>query len=267
MPKVSVIMSVRNGGNYLQECLRSILNQSYRNFELIVINDASTDNTAEILKNLKDKRLKIITNNKKKGLTKSLNLALKIASGLYIARMDHDDISQINRFKIQTDFLAKHKEIGVLGSSVYLIDQQGKKRGVKKFPFRNKEILKQLFKYNPLRHSTVMLRKDLITKFGSYDEKLDGAEDYDLWLRLAKYTKLANIGLPLLSYRIHGDRVSEKEEKKVLVSAYKARIKAIFVYKYPLKYLPVTLLTLISAYIPAKLKRFLYNVKLLKSAI
>lgn len=255
IPIVSVIMSVRNGERYLSEALNSILKQTYKDFEFIIVDDASIDSTPLLLKNITDKRVRIFTNKIKKGLTKSLNIALRVSYGEYIARMDHDDIARKDRLERQINFLNKHKEVGVVGSWVKLIDSDGRAKGLLKFPTKNTVIIKKIFLYNPIRHSTVLFRRNLIKKYGVYDRNLDGAEDYDLWLRLAKHTKLANIGLPLLSYRIHQDRVSEKEEKKVLRSALKARIKAIKQYHYSKQKLIYLIVPMIAYYLPGNIKK------------
>lgn len=260
IPKISIIMSVRNGERYLGDAINSILMQTYKDFEFIIVDDGSTDASPLILKRFTDKRIKILTNIIKKGLTKSLNIALNVSRGEYIARMDDDDIARKDRLERQINFLSSHKEIGVVGSWVRLVDKNGKEIGLLKFPCKNTAIIKKIFLYNPIRHSTVLFRKNLIKKYGKYDSDLDGAEDYDLWLRLAKKTKLANIALPLLSYRIHKDRVSEKEEKKVLRSALKARIKAILQYHYSKQNLIYLIIPIITYSIPGNIKRIIKRV-------
>ncbi len=235
-PLLSVVMSVRNGEKYLIEAVNSILKQSFKDFEFIIINDASSDNTSKILKKIKDSRVFLINNKKKLGLTKSLNLGLKRAQGVLIGRMDADDISAKNRFLQQINYLKKNPKIGIVGSWVKVIDNKNIDKGEIKFPTKDNEIKKSIFKFNPIRHSTVVFRKKLTEKYGDYDESLDGAEDYDLWLRYSKYTKLTNLPKYLLKYRIHRERVSDKEEKKVLRCAIISRIKAIEKYGYPIYY-------------------------------
>lgn len=253
-PIISVIMSVRNGEKYVADSIRSMLNQSFKDFEFIILNDASIDNTLKIINKIKDKRLKVISNSRKKGLTKSLNICLKICKGKYIARMDHDDIARPDRFQKQISFLEQNPKVGVVGSWVEIIDSWGKSKGLLKFPKSQKTILNKIFLYNPIRHSTVMFRKELVNKYGFYDANLDGAEDYDLWLRFSRHTKIANINIPLVKYRIHEDSVSEKEEKKVLKAAIKARIKAIFKYNYSLLKFVYLILPVISYFIPKNIK-------------
>ncbi len=265
MKLVSIIMPVKNGEKYLKEAVQSILNQTYKNFEFIIVNDHSQDKTLPILKNIIDKRIKIYTNKTALGLTRSLNKALRHARGEFIARMDADDIAAKDRLAIQVNYLLKNKAVGVVGSAFRIIDNN-KNISIVKFPRKHAQIIRQLFLRNPLRHPTVMYYKYLVDKYGPYDPSLDGAEDYDLWLRFAQYTRLANIAKPLLTYRIHDSQVSEKEEKKVLKSAILARIKALRKYKYSfynLIYLPLPLLTyLLPPYISKKIRslilKFIY---------
>lgn len=254
IPLVSVIMSVRNGERYVTYAIESILKQTFTDFEFIIIDDASLDKTKSIVNKYKDPRIRLLINNRKRGLTGSLNKALKIAKGKYIARMDYDDIARKDRFKKQVEFLENNQNIGVLGSFVMLIDENNHLKRIMKFPVRHKAIIRDLMMFNPIRHSTVIFRKNLIIEYGFYDDKLDGAEDYDLWLRLAKYTQLANLNLPLLKYRVHKGSVSEKEEQKVLKAAIKARIKAIIKYNYPVFDFVYVIFPCISYFVPKKLK-------------
>ncbi len=147
-PKVSVIMSVYNGDKYLREAIESILNQTFTDFEFIIVNDGSTDNSLEIIESYDDERIKTINNKKNIGLTKSLNKALKFAKGKYIARQDADDVSLPNRFEKQVEYLDSHPEVALVGTSVYLIDENGKIIG-KRIAFakpRIKDLFKSLMK-------------------------------------------------------------------------------------------------------------------------
>lgn len=252
-------MSVRNGEKYVMQSIDSILKQSFNDFEFIIINDSSTDSTLKILEKIKDKRVILINNKKKLGLTKSLNIGLKKARGEIIGRMDADDISIKNRFLHQINYLKKYQDVGVLGSWVKVIDDKNKVTGEIKFPRTDKEIKDIIFKFNPIRHSSVFFRKMLIDKYGIYDEKLDGAEDYDLWLRYSRQVKLTNLSKYLLKYRIHRARVSDKEEKKVLKSAIFARVKAVSEYKYPFYKLVYLIIPIITFFIPNESKTMIRN--------
>lgn len=211
-PKISVIMSVYNGEKYLREAIESILNQTFTDFEFIIVNDGSTDGSLEIIQSYDDKRIKIINNEKNIGLTKSLNKALKVARGEYIARQDADDVSLPNRFEKQIKYLEKHPEVALLGTSVYLIDEKGKIIG--KRMALAKPTFKELCKGNRFSHGSVMFEKAVITELGGYNELLRYVQDYELWLRIAKSYEIRNLTQVLYKWRFHSKRAGfmAKEE-------------------------------------------------------
>ncbi|MGV8141087.1 MAG: glycosyltransferase family 2 protein [Candidatus Woesearchaeota archaeon] len=213
-PKISVVMSVYNGETYLFETMESLLNQSFNDFELITVNDGSTDNTLQILKQFKkrDKRVVIVNNKKNIGFTKSLNKGLKIARGKYVARMDADDLCMPERFKIQYDFLEQHKSIFMVGTYAINIDEHGKKLSLFKPPIAHEEIKKTLSEKNCMYHNTIMFRN---TRQLFYREKMYYTEDYDFYLNcITKSKKLANIPLFLVLYRRLSDSVSFSKKGK-----------------------------------------------------
>ena len=136
LPLISVILSTHNQGRYLKEAIDSILKQTYKNLEFLIVNDDSTDLTRHILQKYNDKRLKIITNKQKRGLTKSLNKAIRLSKGKYLARMDADDVSTKDRLKTQIAFLEKNKSIIVAGSWAQVIDEKGIKGRIRKWELR-----------------------------------------------------------------------------------------------------------------------------------
>lgn len=196
-PKISVIMSVFNDDTFVKESVESILNQSYSNFEFIIIDDCSTDNSLNIISSYTDERIKIIKNQKNIGLTKSLNKSLKIAKGQYIARQDGDDISMNNRFLEQVNYLDENHEIAVLGSNVYWIDKDGEIIREIKNPLHPK-----FSNRNEVTHGSVMFRKKIIDDLGGYNELLRNAQDYELWLRISNKYKIKNFQKPLYKWRI-----------------------------------------------------------------
>ena len=228
-PKVSVIMSVYNGERYLREAIDSILNQTFKDFEFIIVDDGSIDRTLEILKEYaeKDERIRIITNSENIGLTKSLNKAIKFAKGKYIARMDADDISLPERLEKQIEFMEKNPEVGLLGTAYYETNQEGEIIGRRNFSITNEKLKKVLIKYNPFFHSSVMIKKTILDKVGLYNENIPTAQDYDLWFRIAKNYKLANLSEFLMKRRYTKEMISIKKENEQIFWAQKARIRAI----------------------------------------
>ncbi len=208
-PFVSVVMAVHNGDDYLQEAVNSILNQTHRNYEFIIIDDGSTDETANILRNFSkiDRRIRIITQDNL-GLAKSLNIGIKQAKSRYIARMDADDISLPDRFKLQLTYLEKHPEISVLGGQVYFFGKHGDIFSQSELPQEPQLISQGLKNYCQLIHPTTMFRREIILSCGNYRPCFDTAQDYDLWLRVNERAKLANLPDVILNYRTHANQLS-----------------------------------------------------------
>jgi len=208
LPKVSVIMSVYNGERYLSQAIESILNQTFKDFEFIIINDGSTDNSLKIIERYKkeNKRIILINNRINSGLIKSLNSGLKIAKGKYIARMDDDDISINTRFSLQYDYLEKHPEIFLVAGGVILIDEGGKVIKKVKPIKKRQRLIKRLLIKNALFHPSIMFRN---TKEIFYRDKMRYVEDYDFYLNILSRGKLiSNISSYVLKCRIRPNSIS-----------------------------------------------------------
>lgn len=258
-PLISVIMPVYNAGRYLKQAIRSILNQSYSNFEFIIINDASTDNSLRIINSFKDRRINIINLHKNVGVAKALNIGLNISQGKYIARMDADDVSLPERLNILRNYLDTHPKTGIVGSWAVEIDQTGKTVSAVNTLTSDAQIKRQMIYHNPLIHPTVMFRSGLTYTYGNYDEKLNGAEDWDLWLRWGRYTQISNLPQVLLKYRRYHESVSAKRIKYIEIANIKLIIKAITKYKYSKKYIWYAVKTIVSFLIPEKEKKTMIN--------
>lgn len=253
--KISVIMSVYNGRPYLKEAIRSILTQTYKNFEFIIVDDASTDDSLKYLKSLKDQRIIIIKNKKNLGLAASLNKALQISSGNFIARMDADDISLPERFKSQLDYLSKHKEVDLCGSWVDLIDEKGQKIGEKKYPTNNLDIKKALCWYPPIIHPTLMSKAKVFKVLHGYKKEYDMAEDYELLLRAKNTFTMANVDRKLLLWRLWDKRRSRQEMDKMDKIDLKIKIEALRKGYFGPLYLFVVIKKIIMTYmLPLSLK-------------
>lgn len=225
-PDISVIMSVYNGELYLKEAIESILNQSYINFEFIIINDGSTDNSHDICLDFKEKDTRIIyITQENKGLCFSLNLAIKNASGKYIARMDSDDISLENRLLNQKNFLDSNLNIDVLGSRAIVIDSNGNKKQKIKPQTNSDDIFTGMFFENQMIHPSVMFRREILQKKCLfYDESFKVAQDYNLWSKLLNNNNFANLQSYELLYRIHNSSVSETKRTTQDHNARKIRM-------------------------------------------
>lgn len=198
-PKISVVMPVYNGEKYLKEALESILNQTFKDFELIVIDDGSTDKSEEIIKSFSDQRIVYLDNGSNLGLSKSFNRGIQAAQGDYIARMDADDIALKERFEKQLNFLKDNPEVGVVGSNIQIMGTSK----VFKRPEKHLAIKWQCLLSTPVVHPAVMARVRVF-KDNPYNEALHNSEDFELWSRLIfdKNIKFANLQEPLLLYRV-----------------------------------------------------------------
>ncbi|QJD97556.1 glycosyltransferase [Mucilaginibacter robiniae] len=206
MPKLSVILPVYNTEKYIKEAVDSILNQTYKDFELIVLNDASTDGTLGILQQYQDTRLKVITNEQNLKVVKTLNKGLDLAQGEYIARMDADDISHPQRFEKQIQFLEQHPDVDFVGSWVQTF---GSESNIMRAATEHEHIKVRLFFLNPIFHPVVMFRRESFEKHGlRYDEHFTNAEDYGMWVKAIDHIKFANVPEILLKYRVHSFNVS-----------------------------------------------------------
>lgn len=201
-PKISVILPVFNAQTYLRESIESILSQSFTNFELIIINDGSTDQSLEIIQSYTDERIKLI-NQANAGLPISLNRAIAVAKGQYLARQDADDISLPSRLAEQAAYLDEHPACALLGSwANILVDNSPTDRALQ-HPHLNGDIALKILFFNCFVHSSVMIRKSALEKSGLYPEEREKfpPEDYDLWLRISRSFEVANIPKALLQYR------------------------------------------------------------------
>jgi glycosyltransferase involved in cell wall biosynthesis len=207
MPKVSVTICSYNCGMYIREALESILGQTFRDFELIVVNDGSTDNTREILESYSDPRMTVI-HQENIGIPKSRNRAIDIARGEYIAIQDADDISLPERLEKEVAFLDAHPHYAAVGSAFYKLYENGQKSPLIRFLTDDDDIRKGLRRRNWFLHSSVMMRKEAFRAVGGYDEQFKYALDYDLFLRLSMRYKLANLEDPLCLWRVRSDSVT-----------------------------------------------------------
>jgi glycosyltransferase involved in cell wall biosynthesis len=218
-PKVTVLMPVYNGEKYLDEAIDSILGQTFKDFEFLIVNDGSTDKTGEILKSYNDLRIKIINNEKNIGLTKSLNKGLKSARGEYIARQDADDISMPERLEKEVEFLEMHQDYAVVGTFAKIINENSKILYFLERPVEDSKIREVFKKDNCIIHGSSMIRKACLSEIGFYNELMLRSQDYELWLRLSKKYRFANIAKYLYMWRKHNENIEAKfiGEQKIFV--------------------------------------------------
>jgi glycosyltransferase involved in cell wall biosynthesis len=210
-PQITVLMPVYNGEKYLREAIESILAQTFSNYEFLIINDGSADQSVNIITAYDDPRIKLVHNDHNTGIVSALNKGLDLARGELIARMDSDDISRPERLFQQQNFMALHPDVGVCGTWIEYLETNSFWTP----PTEHNQIKARLLIDNPLAHPTVMIRTDVLRKHHLYYQPLYYlAEDYELWTRMAELTRLANIPQPLLKYRLHSRQLSRENVEK-----------------------------------------------------
>jgi len=207
-PVISVVMSVYNGEKYLRESIESILGQTYKNFEFIIINDGSIDSSREIVLSYDDPRISLIDNEENMGLTQSLNRAIELSRCEYIARQDADDISAHSRLEKQLNYLENHPEVAVIGCCGDIFNVNGVLRIGRPHRYSREGIKRHLASKNLFMHGSAMMRKSCLAKVGFYREFFRHSQDYDLWLRLSEHFDLAILPEFLYQYRISPDAIS-----------------------------------------------------------
>lgn len=230
---ISVIMPVYNAGNFLCDAIESILNQTYQNFELIIVNDASTDGSAKIIREYTRKypeKIKAVhlKKNVNGGGDAAGNVGFALARGEYVARMDSDDVADPSRLEKQVKYLEAHKRIDVLGSCANVINAKGEVMGEKNVPLTHKAILQEFFTFHPMIHPTVMVRRSSIIGNVLYSQELPSNNDYLTFFKLIMTGKrFANLPDKLLSYRLHGTNDSLLKLKRNFINSLKTRYIAV----------------------------------------
>jgi len=207
-PAVSVLMPVNNGALFLAEAIESVWSQGFTDLELVVVDDASNDETPSILDGMDDPRLRRIRLNRRTGLPGALNAGLEACRAPLVARLDSDDRCLVSRIPRQVEAMERRPSLVALGSSALLIDVGGRTTNRRNVPTGSTAVLRRLRWRNALIHPSVMFRRDAVTTLGGYSPAAARFEDYELWLRLATVGEMDNLGEPLIAYRVHPNQVS-----------------------------------------------------------
>ena len=220
-PAVTVLMPVYNAEKYLHEAIESVLKQTFIDFEFLIIDDGSEDESEKIIRSFDDPRIVFVKNEKNLGIAKSLNRGVELARGEYVARMDADDISLPERLQLQYEFMRAHPEVGLCGGAVRGFGARARED---RYPEKEEEIRAQLLFNAAFAHPAVMIRRTLLLK-KRYREVYEGAEDYDLWTRCVGETGCANLPDFLLLYRHHEKQVSAENQKRQRTVANRVRLE------------------------------------------
>ena len=224
--EISVILCVYNASNSLEKSLLSILNQTFQDFEFIIIDDCSIDDTHEIINKflIKDDRIRYIRNDENLGLTKSLNKAIKISNGRFIARIDADDISYDKRFELQHDFLSSNN-YAMVGAQRVIKDYIYNNTWNDYLPLSTKEIRNTAIRKNPFFHSVVMIKKDILNEVQRYNETYKYVQDYELWSRIIYKYNVANLEDVLGEKIIKSDAISFRNDISFIRNSFILKAK------------------------------------------
>ena len=236
LPLVSVFTPNYNKAKFLRETIESVLQQTYANFEYIIIDDCSTDDSWNIINTYaaKDDRIKVYRNEENMKIVKTRNKGFNLSSenAKYFAILDSDDVSAPERLETQVTFLEDNPQYGLVGSNTIIINEESKEIGFRNYALSDLDIRKVITRINPIAQSSVLIRKQVIQEVGLYDEKWNVCQDYDYWLRIGIGWKIKNFNTPLIKYRLSSNQVKITNLKDTIKNTYLIQKKAIKEYKY-----------------------------------
>lgn len=234
-PLISVIIPVYNARNFFEQAIDSIIRQTYINWELIIVDDCSTDESAEVACAYarRDSRIRVFKTDRRLPVGAVANLALKKARGQFIARMDADDVALPDRLADQLHFLQAHPQVIGVGGQCELIDEDDNVLGYRRFPVHPKEVEEMMFYNYPVQSPTFMVRASALPRdFVWYEDKVESAEEHELLFKLRQYGEIANVPEVTLQYRIHSNNTSRQHPKRDFFHIFGVRFGAILKYGY-----------------------------------
>lgn len=263
-PKISVLMSCYNEEKYIGEAIESILDQTFKDFEIIIIDDCSTDSTRNIIRKYrgKDERIVFFKNDENRGIFWSLNKGLKEARGKYIVKMDADDWSYPNRIELQYKFMEENPDVVVSGGTMEVCDEKLNILNKRNYNLTDRSIRKKIFRYSPFCHPTTIYKTVVARKIGGYDIKLAAAGDYDFYFRLGNNGSFGNVSDVLLKYRTNPGSISLTRARLQEEITLEVRKKAVKKYGYKMTFCDkgYYILQWLSMYVmPQKIKFWLFN--------
>lgn len=215
-PPISVIIPTYNGAPYLREALESIANQTFRDFEVIIIDDVSTDSTVEIAREYaaKDSRLRVYQNENNLGFAGNRNKAVTLARGQYIAWLDQDDIALPERLELQYKLLESDERLGIVGGAMAVFNEKGQVR-VRHYPAGDKEIRKMIFRFSPVALPACMMRKSVFLEMGGYSLRWSPAGDLDMTFKIGLTHRLGNVPQVVVRYRSHENSATSRHLRRI----------------------------------------------------
>ena len=263
-PLVSVLVATYNSQDFIKETLDSLLKQTYKNIEIVVCDDASSDNTLSIVKRYleKDKRIRIIENEKNLGISLNMNNGIRQCRGEYIAILDADDWAYPYRIEEQVKIMETDRDIVLCSGYMHICDEDLEIQTLREYPLEDKDIRKAIVRYNPISHPASMWRRSAMLKTSLYNERFPINRDYDLLVRISEFGKYKNIPKPLIKYRVRKESETGKRVRQTQWYAFYIQMKAHFEYGFPLKFSDIIFLIgrmIATIVLPNSLQRYIAN--------
>jgi len=249
--------------SHLKESIESILAQTFTDFEFLILDDASSDTTGEIIKHYarKNPRIVALRNEKNLGISKTRNALLAHARGEYVAWQDADDIALSHRLATQLAYMETHPEVGISGGSLLFFDGN-RDLSVRRYAHHDAQLRAQVLRQSPVSQPTAIIRRSVLEKTGVFDESLPQAEDLDLSLRIGRFAKFGNVPQVLLKYRFHSDSVTTKKLRENILSTLRVRNRAVLKYGYQRSFIDhaIHAVTYFFAWLPPQFTYMVFNV-------
>lgn len=231
-PLVSVLIPAYNAEGRVSEAILSVLQQSFEDYEVIVLDDASDDNTYDVVSSFDDRRVTVVQNEENLGISRSRNKLISYASGDYVAWLDSDDRMVEDRLERQVAFFYDHAEHALVGGAIRIIDEDGEPIGKRTYPTTHEDIHDALLRYNPFAQPAVMTRRVVLEDADGFREDIDIGEDYDLMLRVAADHRVANLDAVLTEYRVFDEQTTTANMKQTMQNTVSIQQRAINEYGY-----------------------------------
>lgn len=263
-PLVSVLIPTYNSAEFVKDTVKSIMNQTYQNIEIVITDDASTDGTIEILEKLEkeDKRIKLTKNKKNLGITDNMNSGIHKCNGEYIAILDGDDWAYPYRIEEQVKVMEDNPKVVLCSGYMDICDEDLNIQTTRSYPLSDDEIRKAMVRYDPISHTTSMWRKDALLKTGLYSKKFPICRDYDLIVRISEFGEYQNIPKPLIKYRVRRNSETGKRIRQTQLYSFYIQMKAVFEYGFKFTFVDGLFLVLrliATIILPPSLQRFIAN--------
>ena len=263
-PLVSVLIPTYDSVEFIEDTVRSIINQTYKNIEIVIVDDASTDGTVEILEKLEreDKRIKLSKNKKNLGITDNMNNGIRKCEGKYIAILDGDDWAYPYRIEEQVKVMEENPKVVLCSGYMDICDEDLNIRGTRTYPLRDNDIRKAMVRYDPISHPASMWRTSELKKTTLYSSKFPICRDYDLIVRISEFGKYENIPKSLIKYRVRKNSETGKRIRQTQWYSFYIQMKAVFEYGFKFTFWDgiFTFCRLIATVVlPVSLQRYIAN--------